>query len=481
MASAGPGEIWTNYQYSSSSGSTTQVAVIWNSFSIGVFDTVNNIQPITVSTSLQVNSQGASSGGAQSSSRSVSIWLNGVQVLVGADAFGTAVYNCTGPVTTIRVALSAFGNSFIALGPDRTGGATASFDYTVTINNIATTSDFVLIKNTSTVFLQLPPVAGNISKPIFIKNTGTGRTIRVYTYQTECNITDIGQPMVYFTADYGCLTLVSDGTKWFIANFYPSNNQGYLPISTATITDTDKIALSAKNIVNIFNTDVVPGNPGNTDRQTGDNLVYLPGSLTEPALCVVAYVGSTSGGGRQSGNALSFVSPTSNTNIDGNPGYTAANRPAILTNVPQASTGIVFIADVSPIGLADTTWYIAGYFNSPSWQFNDPDGGYWPIPSVPRQALFIIAPGTNRFYSLPNDSVVPRLFSIIKTQTVINNGVRFSANSGVGVNGPNKINDTTSRIYYVGNQTNSCIWFMSEQRSGENFLRYYPILAYTPN
>jgi hypothetical protein len=480
MSSVSSDIIWSNYAYANTSGSIAEVGVIWNSFLLGPYNSSTNIQTITCNFGLVVNSQGGSSGGAQSTNRQVSVWLNDVQVSNQQDAFNINTYQSTGVISKIRVQLYAQGSVFVALGPERTSNATAQFDYTVNLQNVGTDSDFIFLKSQTQNFLILPPVA-NITKPRFFKIVGTGKKVWLYSYNGECNIYDTSQTGIYFSNDWACLTLVSDGSQWYVANYYPSNNQSTLPKLSGNgnrTSDSNNTNFASPNVLNVFRSDI-------STRSSGDNYVFLPsvGGNLSPSICVIAYVGSSTST-RGGGNALILC----NQYIDGVfASESSGGNYYIATDAGNTkSTGLILITD------NETGWYVAGWMYGPGWQWDTTDGGYWGIDGNSLQQTCITAPNTNRFYTLPTAQVTGARFMIIKTTTITSSGVRYSSyeqtsssNTPPGVGGntstPNLINDSIYRLFYTGNQTKSCIWLMSEQRPGESINRYYPLIGYTPS
>lgn len=446
-----------NVAYNNTSGSIAQVIVNWNYFYFP-----SDLLSVSCYFTYNVNAQGASAGGEESSNRRVNVWLNDVQVAVDQDTFfSLQTYASATPITKIRVTLSVDGSVWIAAGPARTGTATASIDYTVNIRNINNTTDFAIVSSNGInadgkLFLLLPPASNNTIKPLFIKNAGTGKQIWVLTRGE--NITDLSENGVYFANDWACLTLISSGTSWSIANYYPSNNQSTLVGTGTAVTDPGKISTASLNVLNIFDSDT-----GN--RPSGDNLVNLP-TTSSPAICCVSYIGAAQ---KQGGNALQF-SLLSGTFIDN---YDiASNRPYIITDSSTKSPGIIFIND-------GTQWYIVGYYYGVNWSWDSNiEGGYYTLPSSPTQSILITAPSINKFYYTPTTINVNPYFFIIKIGTTSSTGVRFSSY----IQGQTKrdyFNKTSSdRVFYAGNQTNMCLWLFS---NASTFISWYPLIGYTPN
>lgn len=481
MTSVSNGEIRAAIAYSNSGGSITQVIVRWRSFTLGTYS--GGIQPVTINSELNVNPQGASDGGAESRNRSVNIWLNGTQVATNADAFGSNIYNCIGRLTTIRVVLSAEGRSNVASGPDKTGFALSFFDYTINLTDINPSSDFIFINPSGGKFVHLPPVSSNPGKLYYFKlksaipgnfignNVGgngeqyQGQSIWINTYNGDSEIMDVTSRAIYINQNYACLTLFSNGTNWYIANYYPSTNQPSLSTSTTNVTNPSKIANAVSNCINIFNS---TGSP----RNTGDNLVYLPNAST-PSMCIVAYVGDTGGGGRQNGNALLFSHAN---NIDENTGYNSSNFPYISTDASNdKSCGCVFISN-------GTYWYIVGRFYGEQWSWNNApstDGGFWNTLTPATNTINIIPINTFKFYILPLTVISnPGYFIIYKLTGEQNSSVIFYTHEDeTSVN--NVINNNTTKLYYAQSKKNSCIWFIGVNDGTR--MKYYPIIGYTPH
>lgn len=470
--------------YSSQSSSGTQVIVTWRSFTLGSYS--GGIQSVTINTELAVNAQGGSSGGEESQNRSVNIWLNGVQVATNADAFGTTTYTCSGRLSTIRMSLYAEGRSNIASGPTKTPWAAASFsDYTITLQDINVGTDFIFVTPVGGKFVQLPPVASNVGKLYYFKlisaiassdlgnNQFANQSIWVNTYNGDSQIVDVSAPAIYIDQNFGCLTLVSDGTRWYVANYYPSYRQGALPTADPTGITGNNNGNAVMNAINNFSTDGVTG------RGSTNNAVTLPSLSGTPGICVVIYSGNSSAS-RGAGNVLICRHLVVN-QIDRNPSYTATNQPYILCNESTKNTGVVFISD-------GTYWYIAGWFDGNNWVDNtssSSNGGFWSMGSANYSVDIVsttIHPTTplNVYFTLPTSIIDnPGYFHIVKIPTSVETGnkVRFNTYMN-GQTNTNFINDQQQEIYYQQKQTNSCLWIVGIKVG--TIMRYYPIIGYTP-
>jgi hypothetical protein len=474
MTSVSNGEIRAAIRYSSSLGSTTQVIVRWRSFTLGTFSGGN--QSVTINTELNVNAQGGSSGGEQSTQREVSIWLNGVQVANRADAFGSNTYTCIGRVNNIRVSLSASGRSHIAAGGSKTDYVRPNFDYTISLIDINPTADFIFVNPENSRFVQLPPVNLNPGRLIYFKLRGNiatndlggdqyqGRSIWINTYNGDSQIRDVGSSAIYINQNYGCLTLFSDGVTWYVANYYPSPIQGSLASAGTTTFTGGKISTAVINTVNNFSTN------SSAARKSGDNLINLPTLSGRPAMCIVVYSGDATCT-RSWGNALLF---SHSTLIDGNPAYNSGSSKAyILANESTKNTGIVFISD-------GTSWFIAGWFNGSNWAVSSSTSGSNTSLGTLSSNLINVLQGTGGGirYRLPQDLLTSPFLLLVKARpnsTALEFTSRVSSTVGNAL-----INNDTQNMYFNRGTGNTCIWFVRQQIvSGDT--RYYPIISYTPS
>lgn len=218
---------------------------------------------------------------------------------------------------------------------------------------------------------------------------------------------------------------------------------------------------------------------------------------------MVVYGGNQ--GSRLSTNALIIKDTRAGSWIDG----FSANNPCILIDADNGggnakSTGIVLFYDTTGAG----KWYVIGWYYPGLWTFSNSTtgvgdiNGFHPIkdyvtPALEERKICVVPDITgSRFYTLPTGTATNPQVIILKAKNIgasDNRGIRYSTQNGnVGaVANDNKINTSTVSIQYGtggtdGGATNakssySCVWFVSEQVSGEAFLRYYPVIGYVPN
>jgi hypothetical protein len=459
--------------YTGAGGIYASVTATFQYFSI-------NTNTLTVYTSATSSVNGSN---PSTPTPNMQIWLNNVQVYDGATGANNVLpLTISGMPSSIRVTI------YIQAGVTSQFASTTYDSGTVPINMVSSDFTFADFTGTSTAkvaVINLPIT--EIHRPLFFKIKGSinGQKLLVLT-QDGTNIYDFTTPGAFITDNYGCLTIVSDGSQWYVANYYPSNRQGYvfrLNGGGGRPSDSNNTAFVNSNVLNVFRSDT-------STRSGGDNYAILPaiGGNLNPAICIIAYVGSNVSS-RGFGNALILCDQY----IDGvfASSSSGGNYLIVTDGGNTKSTGIILITD------NQTGWYIAGWMYGDTWNWTDPDGGYWSINEPNYQQTCIInsgisTGGTNRFYTLPTNVVSSPRFMIVKTTTVQLTGVRFSSyiqqstpgtppGQGGNTSTPNVINDSTYRLYYAGNQTNSCLWLMSQQRAGETINRYYPLIGYTPN
>lgn len=463
--------------YTGPGGIYASVTATFQYFSI---NTNTNTLTVYTSATSSVNGENPSTP-----SPTLKVWLSNIQVYDGATGASNILpLIISGMPSSIRVTI------YIQAGVTSQFASTTYDSGTIPINTMS--SDFTFADFTGVSTAKVAVIKSSVTdihRPLFFKIKGSinGQKLLVLT-QDGTNIYDFTTPGAFITDNYGCLTVVSDGTQWYVANYYPSNRQGYtfrLGGSGNRASDSNNTAFVNSNVLNVFRSDI-------STRSGGDNYAILPaiGGNLNPAICIVAYVGSNASS-RGGGNALILC----NQNVDGVfATESSGGNYYIVTDAGNTkSSGIILITD------NQTGWYIAGWMYGDTWNWTDPDGGYWPINEPNYQQTCIINSktlpsdtGTNKFYSLPTNVVSSPRFMIIKTTTVQSSGVRFSSytqqstpgtppGQGGNTSTPNVINDSTYRLYYAGNQTNSCLWLMSQQITGETINRYYPLIGYTPN
>jgi hypothetical protein len=491
----------------------------------------------------------------------------------------------------------------------------------IAIQEVSPTLDFIAVTSAFNSFvpriLRLPPVTAH-KRPIFIKlaRNPTGPNDGVFiitrgdsfiefltrdtevvggtTYNHSGAVFIGGLCSDGFAVNYPCITLFSDGSNWYVANYYPMNTDfGNNQFSLAGSSDNPsapKLASGNASGVNIFKNNVA-------ERQSGNNMVLLP-TPTSPSICMIVYGGNQ--GTRSTGNALIIKDTRVGSWIDG----FSSNNPCILINGDSAggnakSTGIVLFYDTTGAG----KWYVIGWYYPLNWTWGNSSttatygdiqgyhamkdmatpageerkicvisdiGGarFYTLPtttannpqviilkasnigtypawntaiSYPHNAIVAFggqnwrsqisnntrnAPGTllanwvaNDFYPvgsvryyLPTNKAYITIVSVFADPTPPPNnttnfaefqtgssgsnvwdpvgapdsrGLRYSTQLSVTTNN-NKINTGTISIKYGSSDSSnntskySCIWFVSEQVTGEAFLRYYPVVGYVP-
>ena len=462
--------------YANTSGSICQLVLQFNYF-------YYSSSILTVNLSLGVNSQGSSSGGGETHNRSVHVYINGTEVTTpsGEDIFNTSTnFSFTGPLTSVRIIANASGSTFIALGPARTGDATASFDDTFNVTQINSATNFVFTDLTLSSpsvggkFLTLPPVESYANRILFIKNKnivpgndlggGQYRTqsININTYNGEF-IVDINSIGICINDAYGCLALFSDGTSWYIANYYPSNGQPSMPTSQISITPT---VYANNNTVNAFMTSGVPGG-----RNTGNNSIYLRNPAGVSGISIIKYYGSADYGSRLSTNPL-IIKPDG-CNIDGS----NTIFPMLYVDNAIKSCGAVFITD-------GTNWFIAGYYNSTNWNWTS----YVPLAGTETQLsqysltdIKLKAPTSmmNPGFVTPQITTTSPYLCIIKKQG-IPQGANTNYFSYSGVSNPTSgnFNANNNNIVYTQPQNNTCLWLVAHTFNTA-IVTYDPVIGYT--
>ena len=409
-------------------------------------------------------------------------------------------------------------------------GANVGTPTSISIQDISPTLDFIAVtatySETSPRILRLPPVTAH-KRPIFIKlgrNTSaisdgvwiitrgdsfidsSSRTSEVVggTTYNHSGAVFIGGRASSFNVNYPCITLFSDGSNWYVANYYPMSitsgeSQFFLSALSDANPDPAKLATANASGVNIFKNNVPA-------RQSGNNMVLLP-TPTSPSICMIVYGGNQ--GTRVTGNALIIKDTRGGSWIDG----FSANNPCILTNGDDTggnakSTGIVLFYDTTGAG----KWYVIGWYYPYRWTWGNssttPTGygdiqGYHAMKDLATPAgqerKICVTPDIvgARFYILPTSTATNPQVIIFKARniTVVPGatdgredvrGLRYSTQNSSTINN-NRINTNTISIKYGSTDSNhatskySCVWFVSEQVTGESFLRYYPVIAYVPN
>jgi hypothetical protein len=461
------GTIVADYQYGNSAGAIVQVIAIWNYVHLQGLNNGNSTADIVLS--FQTNRQG-SSAFASAGTRTVRIYVNGTEITTviyiegggGAPRFAHNRLAVSGRINSIQVVASITGNGSFG------AQATASINKTITFTDISPTVDFVVVN--SEKFLQLPDVTAH-NRPIVIKSEGSPM---VWIYSRD-GTTDIDNRRgVYADSSYACVTVFSNGTKWFIAGWYNTP----LPTTVNSVT-VAKTVTAVSRRTNIFSTN------SNVNRRSGHNAVDLPA----PAgieMCIIAYIGDTNAS-RDANNALQ-IRPPSGGRIDGYEAF-----PYIFCDSNVKSTGIVlfrntYIEASNPNG--NDKWYIIGWYNTSEWTWTTGPSGWHYTYDVPtNRQRFILFPSISwQYMTLPMFTPhVPQLL-VYKVQAVYNqaNGQDEPVIIGgqIGNNpdtmGNNFLNETQRGIIRYAPSEYVCVWFISEQRAGESFIRYYPIMSYIP-
>lgn len=461
--------------YNNTSGSICQLVVQFNYF-------YYTSSVLSVNFGLGVNSQGSSGGGGETHNRNVHVYINGTEVTTpgGEDLFNkTTNFTYTGTLTSIRVIAAASGSVYIAYGPSRTGDANGSFDDTFNITPINSTTDFVFTDLTQTTaalggkFFTLPPASSYTNRSLIIKNKNTvpgndlgggqfrGQVIYLNTSNGDL-INDFPSSVGLCMNDpYACLTLFSNGTSWYIANYYPSSNQPILP--QASLPNTYSTANANINAINFFNST-------SGGRNVGTNLLYLP-DANAIGLCIVVYSGGSTSGERLSSNPL-MIMAANNKTIDS----LAGSKPFICVDNSKRSCGAVFVSD-------GINWYVVGYYNSSGWDWDSAvTGGNVQLTASSALDIKLTSVNVNPsncLYSLPIGPNLPYLM-LIKTQPGVS-GIRYCTFM-ISQTSIQFINETSVGIFYGGNQSNSCVWFVAhiEYSPPNPLVNYYPVLAYTP-
>jgi len=449
---------------------------------------------------------------------------NGSQVTININSEGNNSYTSTGSSQGVIVTSSSIASSIVINGDGGTGvgGMPLAVFYMITIQDISPTLDFIAVTRTysanSPIVLRLPPVTAH-KRPIFIKqarNAGTTandgvfimtrgdsfiefatrdtETIGGTTFNHSSSVFIGGQASSGGNVNYACITLFSDGSNWYIANYYPmhtfvSNNQFSLWSVSESPTGNNLVTGNASG-VNIFKNNLA-------GRESGSNMVLLP-TPTSSSICMVVYGGNV--GTRESSNPLLIKDMRSGSFIDGfSSGSPVIYSSGDSTEGNAKSTGIVLFYDITGAG----KWYVIGWYYPLNWTWgNSPTtpSGYGSIQGdatmkdsvtpAGQERKVLVTPDLNvaKFYTLPLETASNPQVIIFKARDITgtNLGLRYSTQSG-GTTNSNRINENTISIKYGPTDSSSstskysCVWFVSEQVSGQTYLRYYPVIAYVPN
>jgi hypothetical protein len=348
--------------------------------------------------------------------------------------------------------------------------------------NICPTEGFVFVDTrtgpSKVVFLPAP--SSNTDKMIFIKDKYWSAGTNNIKVIAPLGINIDAANTFTIANNGGCLTLISNGENYWIANYYPSNNQPILPSTffAAVNTNGQNSANASMNTINIYSINKYP------TRSQYANRITLPYSRSG-AICIIVFAGN----GPKDSRVLAIDSGSPQS-IDNNPGYNnSSSMPYIYgeTDANYKSLGIVFIGD-------GYTWYIAGWMYGNRWGY-----GNWDLDNNSQIVDLsnnlghntIIAGGVSstayyskrKFFRLPPtiSTSTPKLF-ILKTCAITdgtnvggtystNTGLSGTTTTGAGFNG----GEGNQGIYYSGNQAYQCTWIVQDGST------YYPVIGYTPN
>jgi hypothetical protein len=154
----------------------------------------------------------------------------------------------------------------------------------------------------------------------------------------------------------------------------------------------------------------------------------------------------------------------------------APSRPYIYVDNSVKSCGVVFITD-------GVNWYVVGYYNSSGWDWTSTtNGGGIQLIASSSNDIKLTATNANAFYSLPISPTLSYL-SVIKTQSIQSSGsgVRYCSFKN-GDQSLQFFNESSKGIFYGGNQTNNCVWFVAqpEYTPSNPLVKYHPVIGYTP-
>lgn len=451
-----------------------RLRVRFERFILGTYNPVSNTQTIQFVTFSQLY---VAPNWIDNSSGFVKFWVN-VENPTGIGVANNAETQTSGNPTYTQSTIGTFNYTFsgrinsIAVfirGIIGGGSGLQSNLYSGNMMFVNSTSDFNFIDATPTIakLIKLPPITLESSgKLYFYKIKGLkNRNVYIYTYDDSV-FADYNESGIVLKDNYACATLFNDGTKWYVANYYPSPAQSYLPAGTTDSFLSSKVGAASSNTINIFNTN------GSSIRQNNDNLCSLPALNGNTAICTVVYAGSVD---RLSNNGLIFdhydEAIGSSRSIDNNPNYDNIG-PCIIANESRKSNGIVFISD-------GTTWYIAGWFFGAYWAAStDHSSISYDTTSIgdlnSHSIRVSTGSGSNTQYRLPQDTPTETPYFLIVKGNPTTSRMVFNAHTG-----DRFISDNLKVIQMDGITSNICTWFVRQVISGVT--RYYPVISYTPN
>jgi hypothetical protein len=247
---------------SASSGGTaydTQITVRLSYFVLGAYNSGTNSQAITFVTSVSRSYGGLSTGAGGSSF--VKFWVNvanptGISVGINDEtqtsgnptynqgSEGTYTYTFPGSITRVAMFISGFTRT------DTNSTVANAYSGNMTIYNSTADFNFIDASSTLSKIIRLPPITfADMGKLYFYKITGT-LTRNAYILTGDGSlINDHNIAGVVITNTHGCLILISNGTNWYIANYYPSSLQLSLPTTSSSVSIANRIANSTINKV----------------------------------------------------------------------------------------------------------------------------------------------------------------------------------------------------------------------------------------
>jgi hypothetical protein len=386
-----------------------------------------------------------------------------------------------------------------------------STNYTITIQDISPTVDFIAVTTaysaTSPIVLRLPPVTAH-QRPIFIKlgrNT-TASNDGVYiitrgdsfidsvtrntesiggaTYNHSSSVFIGGQSADGTSVNYPCITLFSDGSNWYVANYYPMNtsafqNQHYLTTTTLPSIGDNAANSYYTNGVNVFSTDTYAA------RQSSKNVILLQ-TPSVSSLCMIVYKGLN--GFPDSSNPLIIDDIRSGRFIDG----FSANNPYIYIANSSGYTDTSAIVLFYDNTVTPGKWYVVGWFFSLNCKFVTTKIGQTPMadPVVPaaqarRILMMPLSSSSDMFYTLPKQTESHPQVIICKAR-LIDGSLSFCTRDGSTTSSSDEFasligNDSRSITYDSADVSSSysCVWFVSQEGAGFGSI-YYPVIAYIP-
>jgi hypothetical protein len=364
--------------------------------------------------------------------------------------------NCTNP-TNIRIVCITRQDATSSYS------TTCTIDKTLNIYDITSNITIIPENKGQNIFIPLNNISGSFNVIKSLLNTSYQIFLSPYY---NIALEDDSDRTIIKVDQYHCATLIGSTPSIYIANYYSNNLPGE---TTTSVTDPNKIATAQINKVNVFNVNT------NSARQSGDNLCTLP-TPTSGALCIVAYAGNASGKG--GGNALQFT--ISSGKIDTIWPKSGGEKPVILCDDSNKNTGMVFVSD-------GTNWYIVGWYKTVGARWDNLNGTGLTTISATSYNVFAYNPlqtvsaSLDRALPAYNASIGNNSYLLIlKNRDIGNNeGNSYFANTTGST--PNTFNESgVNRVVNVdaGKRNYGCTWFVSEVRSGESYIHWYPVVNY---